>query len=646
MHADIHKRAEVGHVGHHAFEDHPQLQVLEVFDAFLEFGGLELGTRVAARFFQLLQDVGDGRHAEGFVGVLLRVEALEERGVADQRADVAVGFSGNALYQRVGFRVDSRGIQRVVTVHDAQEAGGLFEGFFAKACDFFQRCTGLERTVFVAVGHDVLRQGGVEAGDAGQQRNRSGVYVHAHGVHAVFNHGVQAASQFQLRHVVLVLADADGFRIDLHQLGQWVLQAASDGHCATDRHVEVREFLGSQFRRGVHRSAGLGDHHLGHLHAWVFFDQLGGQLVGFTAGGAVADGNQVHRVLGAQGGQDGDGLVPLVVRHVGVNRGVIQQLAGGVDHGNLAAGAQARVEAQGRAWAGGCGQQQVVQVVGEYADGFGFGAVAQLAQQVGFQVGVELDLPGPAHDLTEPLVRRTILILDAELLTDHAFARVHGAWQLVANFQRGAQDAFVAAAENRQCTVGRHAFQRLVVFEVIAELGAFLFLAGDYAGTEGGFLLQVVAQFFQQVGVFGEALHEDVLGAFEGGLDVGHAFFGIDKACSFGFRGQGRVVEQTVGQLAEAGFQGDLALGAALLLVREVQVFEAGLGVGELDVAFQLRGQLALLFNAGEDADTPFVEFSQVAQALFQMPQLDIIEAAGDFFTVTGDEGHCGAFIQ
>ena len=65
-----------------------------------------------------------------------------------------------------------------------------------------------------------------------------------------------------------------------------------------------------------------------------------------------------------------------------------------------------------------------------------------------------------------------------------------------------------------------------------------------------------------------------------------------------------------------------------------------------LDVAFQLRGQLALFLDAGEDTDAPFVEFSQVAQAFFQVSQLDVVEAAGHFFSVTGDEGHRGAFIQ
>ena len=104
------------------------------------------------------------------------------------------------------------------------------------------------------------------------------------------------------------------------------------------------------------------------------------------------------------------------------------------------------------------------------------------------------------------------------------------------------------------------------MFEVVAELGAFLFFAGDDAGAEDGFLLEVAAQLVQQAGVFGEAFHQDVLGAFEGGLDIDDAFFGIDEARGFSVWRQGRVVEQAVGQLAEACFQGDLALGAALLL--------------------------------------------------------------------------------
>ncbi|MNF55217.1 hypothetical protein D3C84_366710 [compost metagenome] len=445
---------------------------------------------------------------------------------------------------------------------------------------------------------------------------------------------------------MLVLADADGFRVDFHQLGQRVLQAAGDGHRTTQGHVQVGELLRRQLGSRVHRGAGLADHDLGELELRELLDQLQHQLVGLAAGGAVAEGHQLDAVLGAEPGEQGQGLVPLVVRHVGVDGGGFQQLAGGVDHRHLAAGAQARVEAEGGARACRGGQQQVMQVAGEDVDRLAFGGFAQLAEQVGFQMGVELDLPGPAHHLGQPLVGGAALVGDSETLADHQLARMHGARLLLAHLEGDAQHAFVAAAEDRQGTVRWHALEVLVMLEVVAELGAFLLLAGHQAGAEGGVVLEEAAQAGEQGGVFGKTLHEDVLGAFQHGLDVGEALLGVDETLGFGFRGQIRVVEQRIGQFAEAGFQGDLALGAALLLVGQVEVFEAGLGVGQLDFAGQFRGQLALFLDAGEDRGAAVVHFAQVAQALFQVTQLGVVEAAGDFLAVTGDERHGGAFIQ
>ena len=646
MHADIDEGAEVGDVGHHAFEHHARLEVLEAFHAFLELGGLELRTRVAAWFVEFLEDVGDGRQAEGFVGELLGVEALEEARIADQRADVAARGLGDALHQRIGFRVHGGGVQRVVAVHHAQEAGGLLEGLVAQTRHLEQLGAALEGAVGIAERHDVLRQGRIEAGNARQQGGRGGVHIDADGVHAVFHHRIQRAGQLQLGHVMLVLADTDGFRVDLHQLGQRVLQAAGDGHGAAQGNVQFGEFPRGQFGGRIHRGAGLADHDLGHLQLRAELDQVDGQLVGLAAGGAVADGDQVDIVLGAELGQHGEGAVPVVLRRVRVDGGGIQQFAGGIDHGHLAAGAQARVEAEGGARAGRCGQQQVMQVAGEDVDRLGLGAVAQLAEQVGFQMGVELDLPGPAHHFAQPLVGGPALLLDAEALGNHQFARMAGARQLLAHLQRHAEDALVAAAEDGQRTVRGGVAQHFVVLEVVAELGAFGFLARNQAGAEGGFLLEETAQFFQQAGVFGEALHEDVLGAFEHGLGVGKAFFGIDETGSLAFRVQSGVAEQRIGQLAEAGFQGDLALGAALLLVGQVEVFQPGLGIGFENVALEFAGQLALLLDAGEDGRAALVQLAQVAQALFQGTQLGVVEAAGHFLAVAGDKGHGRALVE
>ena len=445
---------------------------------------------------------------------------------------------------------------------------------------------------------------------------------------------------------MLVLTDANGFRVDLHQLGQRVLQAAGDGHGAAQGNVQIGEFLGRQFRGRIHRGAGFADHDLGELETGHFLDQLAGQLVRLAAGGAVADGDQVDRMLGAELGENRQGAVPVVTRCVRVDGGGFQQLAGGVDHRHFAAGAQARVQRQGRARASRCSEQQIMQIAGEYRDRLVFGLVAQLAEQVGFQTGVKLDLPGPAHHFAEPLVGGAAAVGDAEALADHAFARVHAARRFIADLQADAEDAFVAAAENRQRAVRRGVLQHFVMLEVVAELGAFAFLARHYTGAEGRVVLEEVTQLGQQVGVFGEALHEDVLGAFEHRFHIGKTLLGVDESLGFLLRRELRVAEQRIGQLAKAGFEGDLALGAALLLVGQVEVFEAGLGVGEVDLALELGGQLALFLDAGEDRDAAVVQLAQVTQALFQVAQLGIVEAAGDFLAVAGDEGNGGAFVE
>ena len=69
MDADIDEGTEGGDVGDDAFEDHARTQVADLFDAVGEGRRLELGARVAAGFFQFLENVLHGRQAEALVGV-------------------------------------------------------------------------------------------------------------------------------------------------------------------------------------------------------------------------------------------------------------------------------------------------------------------------------------------------------------------------------------------------------------------------------------------------------------------------------------------------------------------------------------------------------------------------------------------------
>jgi hypothetical protein len=71
---------------------------------------------------------------------------------------------------------------------------------------------------------------------------------------------------------------------------------------------------------------------------------------------------------------------------------------------------------------------------------------------------------------------------------------------------------------------------------------------------------------------------------------------------------------QLVGQRLDAGFAGDLALGAALLLERQVQVFQLLLGRREFDGGAQLGRELALLVDALEHGFAAVFELAQVAR--------------------------------
>ena len=148
MHADVNERAELGDVGDDAFEDHFWLNVGELADSFVEAWSHKLLARIASRLAQLLQNVLDGERT----GVdLAGIDLGQELWVCDQLADRCTQRSGDLLDHRIRFRMDSRAIQRILAVADAQESGGLLERFGADAGNFIQLRARAEAAVFVAV---------------------------------------------------------------------------------------------------------------------------------------------------------------------------------------------------------------------------------------------------------------------------------------------------------------------------------------------------------------------------------------------------------------------------------------------------------------------------------------------------------------
>ena len=183
-------------------------------------------------------------------------------GVADQGVDLALGRRDDPAHHRIGFGMHRRGIERIVAGGDAQEAGALLERLGAEPRHLLQRLAGPEGAVRVAVGDDALRQRLADARDARQQRRRCRVEVDADAVDAILDHGIERARQLEFAEIVLVLADADRLRIDLHQFGQRILQPARDRHRAAQGHVEAGQLLRRIGRGRIDRRAGFRHHDL------------------------------------------------------------------------------------------------------------------------------------------------------------------------------------------------------------------------------------------------------------------------------------------------------------------------------------------------------------------------------------------------
>ena len=169
-------------------------------------------------------------------------------------------------------------------------------------------------------------------------------------------------------------------------------------------------------------------------------------------------------------------------------------------------------------------------------------------------------------------------------------------------------------------------------------------------GDDGRFpfaaIPQQLSQAADQLGVFRELLHQDPARAFEGRGRIRNAFVGIDEPRRFTFGSERRVLQQAQRERLEAGLAGDLPLGAPLRLERQIQIFEPRLGVRLLDRGGELRRELALLLDALQHGRAALLELAQVGEPLFEQPQLDVVEPAGGFLAIAGDEWNGGLAVE
>ena len=377
----------------------------------------------------------------------------------------------------------------------------------------------------------------------------------------------------------------------------------------------------------------------------------------------------------AQGAQGVERAVPVLARIVGEDGGRVHQLAGGVHHRHLDAGANAGVQAHHHARPGGCGQQQVAHIVGKHLDGHALGVFAQARKQVALNGQTELDAPGPGNTLANQVVCRAALVAPAQAQRNARLGQGHdralglGSARTgirrgqsksgVGQHQLGVQNVQRAPPKHRQRPVRGHAANRLVVSKVVAKLGhlglVFVFALNALA-LQQALVPQPGAQVLHHGRRLRPALAQQITHAVQHqghGREIGLFVFAIDCRAHGHQIGQRLVCghqfgvgKQRIGQRLQPGFARQLPLGAALELEGQVNIFQLLLGDGGLDGGHQGRRELALFVNRLGHHQAPVAQLAQIGQTRLQLAQLNVVQPVGHLFAVTGNKRHGGAPVE
>ena len=453
-------------------------------------------------------------------------------------------------------------------------------------------------------------------------------------VDAVLDDAIEGVGEFFLVDVVLILANADGARVDFHEFGQRVLHAARDGNGAAQGGIEVRKFFSGQRRSRIHRSAGFADD----VPATILppFENAGDEAFALAGGGAIADGHKGDVVAVDELAQGVFGFGFAAFAFERINNGRFQHVAGGVNNGQLTAVGKPRIETKHDVAAHRRLQEQIAQVFLKEHGGLVLGPFAAGFAHFFFEGWLEQAAPTVAARFLQTF------------LPNHAFAidvfvkQIDGALFVGLQAYRKGFVAFGTA--DGVHAVRRHFGQGFTVVEIVV-ISRIGLLAGF--GVNDAMLRQLFAQAGAHVGVVGKAFCEDVAGTGEGSFAIGkfvarcgQLFCKGSERCG-GFAGQPGICQwRQAARLCLAG--------ACLTLwpVRAIEIIEGGQGVGGGDFFRQRRCEFALLSDEALHIGAPRFQFAQPVETVGESAHRLVVEAACLVLAIAGDERHRRAFIQ
>ena len=389
--ADVDEGTERGDVGHDAGEFHAGLEILGPVHLGGEGEDFEFLARITAGFRELGHDVGERRETDFGRNVGFEFDFRAEFSVADQLGDGGAEVGGHFFDERVTLRMNGARVEWVRGIADPQEAGRLLVGLGAEARDVLEVGAGFEGALFVAARDNRGGGRGVETGDVAEELFRGGVELDADAVNGADDGIVEGTFECGLVDVVLVLADADRFWVELYELGERIHETAADGDGAAHREIVVGEFFAGDIASGVNRGAGFVDHDDGNRAGEA---ERADEGFGLAPRGAVADGDgldveELHEA--------GELFLRLDLHAVGKNDVVVEEFPLTIEDDDFAAGADAGVDGHHGFLAEWGGEEEFAEIVGEDFDAGFVGALLGFETHLGFHRGAEETFAGILH---------------------------------------------------------------------------------------------------------------------------------------------------------------------------------------------------------------------------------------------------------
>ena len=179
---------------------------------------------------------------------------------------------------------------------------------------------------------------------------------------------MQLFFQLILIHVVLVLSDTDGFRLNFNKLGERILESSCHRGRASLSRVKVRKLLCCQFTCRVHRGTGFIHNDILHF-ALCSLEIIADDFLRFPGCGTVSQGDEVYLVFFNQTVNGIHRFFDLIFRCGWVNDSGIQDFSGRVHYGNFTAGTKSGVPAEHHFSYNGRLHEKLLQIVRENGDG-------------------------------------------------------------------------------------------------------------------------------------------------------------------------------------------------------------------------------------------------------------------------------------